>query len=99
MNSTVFWFTACNQLFYLSKRSKKKRDLFAFICPNSRNFKCHYMVLLSYAYGDPDWNDSSAYKIQNWTVVDNPDVQLHNRMPEDGARLAETYGRKEIGFR
>ena len=57
------------------------------------------MVLLSYAYGDPDWNDSSAYKIQNWTVVDNPDVQLHNRMPEDGARLAETYGRKEIGFR
>ena len=92
------WFTAFGKTFYLSKRSAKKAGHYAYVCPNSRTCKCHYLALLSYKNGtEPDWNDYDAYRRSNWTVEENSDVQQHTKMPKDGDVLAKDYRKTKEG--
>lgn len=50
---------------------------------------------MEYRDGDPDWNNSDAYRKSNWRVFENADVKPHSRMPEAQAELQIDYRKQE----
>ena len=56
------------------------------------------VVLMQYRDGDPDWDNSDAYRQSNWRVFENVDVKPHSRMPDAQAELQIDYRKQECSL-